>query len=450
MGIPMYREPSSTEATKNDTIKDPCAAARSAIRRQPTIRRGSRHGGSTVRGSTLRPPFHRPTQEDVERWANRANISLRNSDSHTPIPASTGGSSDPRRSVTEDGQRDADALHQNRLRQRFRLPRNSTVPDLTSRPTDRQDYHPFTPRFAPAIAYHRPSPPLSGPNLLVPPLPPIDPSGPNVLGRPLPASESNAPDIYAPPSFFSASPWLHNQPASHTPSLRRVGQRFTNDANSLNYEPIVDGLGDRQRSVDLEDDHANDAWETLLTTITPDVNLPSVDSSFTSASVSGSNNSHNETLRSSATTLESLQNSLHAAVPTVQMALDPYLDTNPCDYPSSTDSDTESDGEITQQSLFRRYRRSMRNFESMRRSHHLHQSAMNNAASVPTISFAFSDSSTDQDLHQMQAILDRLARREDIPDDWWAAAGLSRTINQRGPGDEPTPTRGPDGSVRQR
>ena len=30
----------------------------------------------------------------------------------------------------------------------------------------------------------------------------------------------------------------------------------------------------------------------------------------------------------------------------------------------------------------------------------------------------------------MQAILDRLARREDIPDDWWAGAGLSRTIGR--------------------
>jgi hypothetical protein len=33
-------------------------------------------------------------------------------------------------------------------------------------------------------------------------------------------------------------------------------------------------------------------------------------------------------------------------------------------------------------------------------------------------------------LHHMQVILDRLARREDIPDDWWAAAGLARTLDR--------------------
>ncbi|KAL4873131.1 hypothetical protein BDV12DRAFT_160430 [Aspergillus spectabilis] len=440
----MYREPSSTEATKSDTLKDPCAAARSAIRRQPTVRRASRYGPSTLRSSTLRPPFHRPTQEDVELWANRANVSLRNSDSHGPITAPVSGLFDLHNSLVDNSQREAgmrfqnDALRQNRLRQRLRLPRNSIVPDLHSRSSsagtanhqlERQDYLPFTPRFAPAIAYHRPSPPLSGPEILgLPPLPPHDSTGP------------------------------HGQPGSFLPLLRRVGQRSINDANPTSFESLVDGLGDRQRSVDLEDGHANDAWETLLTTITPDSNLPSADSSFTSASVSGTNPSHNGTSTSFATSLESVgrpldavMESFRAAAPTAQMTLDPYLDSNPCEYPSSTDSDTESDGEITQQSLFRRYRRSMRNFESMRRSHHL-QSTMNNnnPPSDPTISFGFSDSSADQDLHNMQAILDRLARREDIPDDWWAAAGLSRTINQRAvAGDDSSLNRGPDGPVRQ-
>jgi hypothetical protein len=54
---------------------------------------------------------------------------------------------------------------------------------------------------------------------------------------------------------------------------------------------------------------------------------------------------------------------------------------------------------------------------------------MSNHPPIPTISFSF-DSSTDTDLQQMQAILDRLARREDIPDDWWAGAGLSRNMGR--------------------
>lgn len=149
---------------------------------------------------------------------------------------------------------------------------------------------------------------------------------------------------------------------------------------------------------------------------------------------------------------------MNGAVPTVHMTLDPYQEySNPCDY---SDSDTESDGEITQESLFRRYRRRMRQVDSMRRAHNLQ--TMGNLPSIPsltssnpppipppipTISFSFSESSGDQDLHHMQAILDRLARREDVPDDWWAAAGLSRPLGQRGADDDSNEAPGPDGPV---
>ncbi|KAL4964815.1 uncharacterized protein BDV14DRAFT_174340 [Aspergillus stella-maris] len=425
MGIPMYREPSSTEATKSSAAKDPCAAARSAIRRQATIRRPSRYGsGSTWRSATMRSPFPRPLVDEIEREAN--GLARR---SYSPIPGSAPPSDpfDLNSSLADNSRHEAgmrllgDALRHSRPGQRLRIPRNSTLADLNSRSSSRGDTHgrsdsqgppPFTPRFAPAIAYHGTSTPLAGPD------------GP--LRLPLAPGEDTG---------------------SLIPLLRRVGERSINDANLTSRGPPIDGLGDRQRSVDLDDDHANDAWETLLTTMTPDANLPSADSSFTSAPASESNDPRNETSRSSATSL----NSLHNAVPPIHMTLDPYHEyTNPCDYPSSSDSDTESDGEITQQYLFRRYRRSMRQMESLRRSHNLQ--TMNNPpsiVSIPTISFAFSDSSQDHELQNMQAILDRLARREDIPDDWWAAAGLIRTIGQRaGAGDDSAGTPGPDGPVR--
>ncbi|CEL02604.1 hypothetical protein ASPCAL03771 [Aspergillus calidoustus] len=433
MGIPMYREPSTAEATKNNTMKDHCAAARSAIRRQATIRRPSRYSGSGLRSATLRSPFPRSLADEIEREANGLPRH-----SHSPAANSTppGDPFDLNSSLADNSRHEAglrilgDALRHSRPGQRLRIPRNSTLPDLHShsrragdagtRP-EHQERLSFTPRFAPAIAYHRQPTPSAGPDIL--------------RLSSMPRHDSPVPEV---PS------------GSFLPLLRRVGQRSINDANVTTRDSLVDGLGDRQRSVDLEDDHANDAWETLLTTITPDANLPSADSSFTSASASGTNVSRVGTSRSSATSLESLQNSLHTAIPTVQMTLDPYPESsNPCDYPSSTDSDTESDGEITQQSLFRRYRRRMRQVDSMRRSHNL-QSALNNPPSIPTISFAFSDSSADQDLHHMQAILDRLARREDIPDDWWAAAGLSRTIGQRAGTNDTNDSRGPDGPSRQR
>ncbi|KAL4983594.1 hypothetical protein BDW68DRAFT_32310 [Aspergillus falconensis] len=425
----MYHEPSSTEATKNNSVKDPCAAARSAIRRQATVRRPSRYGGSAWRSATLRSPFPRPIIDEIEREASGL---PRLSHSPPSMPARSSDPFDLNSSLADTSRRLRmidDALR-HRPGHRLRVPRTSILSDLNSRSSaagdanarlESQDHLPLTPRFAPAIAYHRSSTPLAGSDLFP--------------RSPMPRHDGLGEETST---------------GSFIPLLRRVGQRSINDTSLTSRRPPIDGLGDRQRSVDLEDDHANDAWETLLTTITPDSNLPSADS-FTSASASVSNGSHNDILRSSATSLESVLNPLPPTAPTVQMTLDPYQEsTIPCDYPSSTDSGTESDGEITQQSLFRRYRRRMREVESLRRSQN-RQSVINNASSIPTISLAFSDSSTDQDLQNMQAILDRLARREYVPDDWWAAAGLSRTIGQRaGAGDELDNTPGPQGPTRHR
>ncbi|PWY86242.1 hypothetical protein BO70DRAFT_289116, partial [Aspergillus heteromorphus CBS 117.55] len=403
---------SSTEAPKNNAIKDPCAAARSAIRRQPTLRRPSRYG-STLRSATLRSPFPRPLVDEIEREANGLPRHVRSplsnpSTADDPFDLTTGLLDSSRR---EAGQRLlSDALRHDRPGQRLRIPQNSSFPDFYRRPSPgvevnnnrpEQDAPSFTPRFAPAIAYHRTSSPQAHPDALR-------------LSRFL------RPDSLGDLSIAAAFP-----------SLRRVGQRSINEATRPAREAMVDGLGDRQRSVSPDDDHANDAWETLLTTITPDTSLPSADSSFTSASASGTTASTIGTTRSSATSLQPMSNPMDSGANALQRALDPYPEfLNPCDYSSSTDSESDSESGISQQSLFRRYRR-IRQMESLRRAQHL-QSTMSNHPPIPTISFAFSDSSSsDPDLHQMQAILDRLARREDIPDEWWAAAGLSRTLGRR-------------------
>ncbi|KAF9887839.1 hypothetical protein FE257_009499 [Aspergillus nanangensis] len=431
MGIPMYREP-SVEAPRHSNFKDPCAAARSAIRRQGTIRRPSRYPGSALRSATLRSPFPRTLADDIDLEANLA----RHNHTRSPIP-NPGTGDDPfdltsglaDTSVRDAGQRLLnDVLRHSRPGQRMRIPRHPPLPSLYRRPSpgeeggNRQDqeHPPFTPRFAPAIAYHRTSSPQAHADV--------------VRLSPFPRTDGLGGELSA---------------ASTIPLLRRVGQRSINEPARSNRGSLVDGLGDRQRSVSPDADHANDAWETLLTTITPDTNLPSADSSFTSASASGTNSTLNGTTRSSATSFGNLPGSADPASTNVQMVLDPYPEfLNPCDY-SSTDSDSESEAEISQQSLFRRYRRRMREMDAMRRSHNI-QSAMGNPPTIPTISFAFSDTSSDPDLHQMQAILDRLARREDIPDDWWAAAGLARTIAQReGLDNGSNRADGPDGPLRQ-
>lgn len=77
---------------------------------------------------------------------------------------------------------------------------------------------------------------------------------------------------------------------SELPPLRRMGRRQRSPMAIQTSSPPprrqfhVDGLGDRRRSFSSEDD----AWDTLLTTITPDERVPSAHSSFTSATASAS------------------------------------------------------------------------------------------------------------------------------------------------------------------
>lgn len=93
-----------------------------------------------------------------------------------------------------------------------------------------------------------------------------------------------------------------NHPRQLAP-LRRTSRRNVADGplpgSSLreSWRPVssgstpnaTDGLGDRERSISpAAENDTTDAWDTMLTTITPDVQLPSFDSSFTSAAASAS------------------------------------------------------------------------------------------------------------------------------------------------------------------
>lgn len=225
---------------------------------------------------------------------------------------------------------------------------------------------------------------------------------------------------------------------SSMPLLRRVGHRSVTEANgghSDARQQSIDGLGDRQRSLSPQDDNnENDTWETLLTTITPDEHLPSADSSFTSATASASNAlSRNYGLSSSS---RSLTPSFNSNTGTARLVLDPYpADLFTCDFPSPSDgSDTEAElDDRTETSSRDRRRHSRRNGATTGESAEQTQSRQPrvNQSHNSQSSFSSRRDGADPDLHQMQAILDRLARREDIPDEWWAAAGLSRSIGRR-------------------
>lgn len=422
----MFREPSSTEASKSSILKDPSAAARSSIRRQPSVRRPSRYTDGTLRGTSQRfgrPPF--PTRTNIGQLLAREATAL-GFPFASPLEDDpfnlTGDSTDASR--REAGQRLlADAARHERPGQRLSLRMLTEALDRPDAPPGQQtsDQLPYTPRFAPAIAYHS-----------------TLPSHPLQSTRASPLSRSDSPgNGLVPP---------------RVPQLRRAVEQSISDLNRSNSEPVVDGLGDRQRSLSPDDDdHSHDAWETLLTTITPDANLPSNESSFASQSASATNASRSGTALNS-TNSSQTHPSLDTTAGNVHMILDPYPDfLNPCDYPTSSDSesDPELDLEGNRQSRRRRGMPRARFLNSLRQSHD-HNSTMSSQPPIPTISLSFHDSTSDPDLQQMQAILDRLVRREDIPDNWWSTAGLSRTVGRRlGAGDETPGSDSPDGPPRQ-
>lgn len=374
--------------------KDSSASARSAIRRQATIRRPSRHS-ARARGAGVLSSFHSQILDEIQRGMGEPQIGVRS-------PVLNLG-------ISEDGL-DLDTSHREALgRNAARphpLPSASLPPDhlarwrsardrallqnLLSRTDsqpqtgERRDSPSLTPNFAPAAAYRTgiSSRPSDGPHLPTPP--------------PLRRTDSSDHDPYYVPSISG-------------PARRRPRRR----------DPTTDGLGDRQRSESPDDRESNAAWETLLSTLTPDSHLPSTSTSFSSTTAPTTDISLNGTSRHSAPQLRRLP------PPSVHTALDPYPDQlHPCDLSSSDDEDTPVNYNSSGPILFGASGLPLPLYRGAGLP-----STMSNHPPIPTISFSF-DSSSDTDLQQMQAILDRLARREDIPDDWWAGAGLSRNMGR--------------------
>ncbi|KAJ9215745.1 hypothetical protein DTO166G4_2582 [Paecilomyces variotii] len=437
MGIPMYREPSPSEARACGK-GDPSATARSAIRRQATTRRSSRSSIRPLSGATFRSNLPRQLSEEINREIERRHTrspALGLTQGEDALLELTGGSIVSDSTRREAGQRILrDALRHGHPGRRLRIPRESTlrfeVPsplwamgELSNRSpsgeesanTRNSEHPPFTPRFAPAFAYHS-----------------------TISSQP-------HPDI----SALLHAPGLggSDDSAASMPLLRRVGHRSVNGANSQDphRRSIIDGLGDRERSFSPDDDQEHDAWETLLTTITPDVQLPSADSSFTSAAASASTGASRNTTNTSTNSSHTLPSSLDSSA-AMHMILDPYPELlNPCDWPSS-DSDTEAEPDLSSRPSTTRYRRH-RLLDSLRRPAGV-GSTQDSQPPIPAVAFSFSQETADPDLQQMQAMLNRLVNREDIPDDWWAAAGLSRTMGRRlGAGDELPRTDIPDGPL---
>ncbi|KAI9811646.1 MAG: hypothetical protein M1827_005395 [Pycnora praestabilis] len=212
------------------------------------------------------------------------------------------------------------------------------------------------------------------------------------------------------------------------PPLRRMGHRRLVDGplrnssennGSRQASAPVDGLGDRQRSFSPDDD----AWETLLTTIAPDNHLPSAESSFTSASASASASSLISNSASSS-------NSFLTAPTSSSDTLEPF---------PICDLSTESEGSETEAEDFDIMENTDPSGQLIRNPYRYSANIRARGDEAGRMAEEMLDESIlrhnrnaeeraerDQEFQQMHAILDRLARREEIPDEWWAAAGLSR------------------------
>ncbi|KAJ4306274.1 hypothetical protein N0V88_001072 [Collariella sp. IMI 366227] len=166
-------------------------------------------------------------------------------------------------------------------------------------------------------------------------------------------------------------------------------------ASSAFESTHLDGLGDRNRSLSPEGDHV---WDTLFTTLTPDPQPPSVGSSFASASASA--------VASQSTAAASSRTSLTAPDTTEE----PF---GVCEESGCDNSDTEGeDDELFMPRFMPSDYRSL-----------------------------FTQTSANDDpleflggIGGMQRLVRNLAGREDIPDEWWAEVGLSRTVSREASG----------------
>ncbi|CAG7932639.1 unnamed protein product [Penicillium olsonii] len=388
MGIPMWREPAKAEANKTAIEKDSSAAARSSIGRRGRAYRSRRSG--------LLSSFHSQIIDELRSGGPGNQTSVDRFPVRSPVLAN--GTSEDGMTL-EDSRREAwTRAPPPRQRRSERSRRRSTRDMLLTN----------------LLASYGPANGISGSSN-----PSTHTSTPAYWSHPSMPSSSDSP-IYGVrlPALRRTDSYgsdLARFLQANMPPEVRDSQSINNSVpppeGRLRPDHIIGGLGDRQRSPSPDGERESDAWDTLLSTITPDANLPSNDSSFASNSAS-----------------VTAPDTRNAAFPTRPpgltfrpATLDPYPDhLNPCDFSSSDDDDAPSyDSRLT----------GMRGVhERVRRDRN---STLSAHPPLPTLARTLSDHRHQSDeIQQMQDILDRLASREDVPDNWWAAVGVTPTLNR--------------------
>ncbi|KAK3073702.1 hypothetical protein LTR53_004460 [Teratosphaeriaceae sp. CCFEE 6253] len=281
MGLPIWRDPEGTKATRDAVKTDPTAAARSSIRRRPSI-----HGRRSSRPRLTR------------------DATVHNSRVEPPSASSTGASStrDPPRRTTTSGVPPVSTLLDSANRQDHALPpppvsesRNYYAPSVPVSARDSTYERDMAVRQAAAMRRYRllergvdrqrdgaaaTETRLSRASRELPLPPAIRYSQGASTDENFDAGVGERQALPTPPLETSDT----EGDSLFVPEVQPSSRRGTHPLrNSWSPDSPVDGLGDRNRSPTPAD-----GWEIMRSTITPDATLPSADSSFTSTAASRS------------------------------------------------------------------------------------------------------------------------------------------------------------------
>ncbi|KAI0812079.1 hypothetical protein GGR55DRAFT_640370 [Xylaria sp. FL0064] len=182
---------------------------------------------------------------------------------------------------------------------------------------------------------------------------------------------------------------------------RATSEAMANDVAAQQHASrarYVDGLGDRDRSLSPEGDGV---WDTLQSTLTPDPQPPSVGSSFAS------------TIASTATSEANGSTSINTSLTTPNEDIEP-----PCD-PVTDNPGSDGEDDIEERPSRQMTPRGWRTYADVAAEAQSRQSTESADASDPDREW----------LTGMHRIVRGLASRGDIPDEWWAQAGLSRSMS---------------------
>ncbi|KAL9119734.1 MAG: hypothetical protein Q9187_003709 [Circinaria calcarea] len=444
----MFREPGESQTKAATKVKPvpPSAVARSAIRRQPTIRYNHVHNPSIARQrSRARNTTvdHRSLFEIIRRDRDRDNTA-----GTAPSASRIGGGG-----IDQDVEADADlaraeasnrrrlesgrailrdALSYERPGHRMRQTpesslRHETAPSSPPRswsrgapPSRAARRSPMPEHMATSHMTHNAQPrrtrprqtaPFPGAASLTPGFAPAYRF--DSTTSPPEAEDSSGPRDGSGPNFAD---YPEPTPSSY-PNRRSRRHNSSEDQ--------IDGLGDRRRSFSPDENQ----WETLLTTITPDDYLPSTAStSFTSAASAMISDPSQSSTSSSTTLLTAPSSTAPSSTDTLNI-YPPICD----EQELSSDSDYAEYREY-EEDLFNEARQAGEPPppDPSRYSANVLEASRRASQQISEqFSRARRRSDRDLELAQMHAILDRMERREEVPDEWWAAAGLSRNLGGR-------------------